>query len=124
MISNLVLIGCMVFIAFLSRVVFDAFVIHKRLRLACTIKLLSIALLTNILAVIIISAVSLPFINHSWAIFMIQILFLMGIEAPMYQLFYRTKSWYAFAMSLLLARLCLALIVIVIGIVAMQCIGF
>ncbi len=120
MVINHIFIGSALLAAFIGRVCFDAFVLHKRLRLAFNNKLLSVAFLTNSLAVVVISLAAMPLIDHSWAIFLIQILFLMGIEAPIYQLSYCNKSWYALSMSLLLARLGFALIVMLVAILIIQ----
>lgn len=120
MVSNLIFITGAVVLVYVSRVFFDAFVLHKRLRLSFNKKLLSVAFFTNSLALMVISIASMPLIEHSWAIFLIQILFLMGIEAPVYQIYYRNKSWYNLCISLLIARLGFALIAIAVGIIIMQ----
>ena len=105
-------------VVFILRILFDAFIMQRRLRMRFSRKLFSVSLLSNTLALGIVSIISIPLIENSWVIFLVQILFLMAIEAPLYQVFYRKRSWYDLSVTLLISRFLFSIIAAGVRIIA------
>ncbi len=102
------LIGIFLGVLFL-RVLFDIVVLSRRLRISIGSRLIGVTFLSNAIVLFLLAIVAMPLMNYSWVLFMIQLLLVAGIEAPIYQIFFRTKSWYNIVLSLLIARFLFAL---------------
>ena len=113
---NVFIIVSVLLTAFVFRILFDAYVLHKRIGIAFNQKLVSVSAFTNTLALLVTSIAAIPLMEIPWAIFSLQVGFLMAIEAPLYQLFYRTRSWKSLAFNLILARFLLVLITTLVAI--------
>ncbi len=95
--------------ALFLRVLFDIVVLSRRLRISIGSRLIGVTLLANAIVLFSLAIVAGPLMNYGWLLFMIQLLLVMGIEAPIYQIFFPTKSWYEICLSLLIARFLFAL---------------
>ncbi len=102
------LIGIFFGVIFL-RVLFDIVVLSRRLRIFVRGKLIGVTFFSNAIVLLLLACIAEPLMNYRWLLFMTQLLLVMGIEAPIYQIFFPTKSWYDIVISLLIARFLFAL---------------
>ena len=103
------LIGILLGVFFL-RVLFDIVVLSRRLRISIDGRLIGVTFFVNIVVILLLAGIAEPLMNYGGLLFMIQLLLVTGIEAPIYQIFFPTKSWYDIFLSLLIARFLFALL--------------
>ena len=108
------LIGLCIYVLYTP---FKMWIVSKRLSIRFDWRLCGVTILSDIAVMIAGTACLSIFIPDTRVLlFMLQLLLVLGIEAPMYQIYYRTKSWNDIVGALLISRalFMLAMLVIVV----------